>query len=337
MKPATATSPALSRAPPPDLVRLSEEIIRNGSKSFAGAARLFDPATRASVHLLYAWCRHCDDVIDGQDLGHRTGAQPTAEEARRALALLRQKTSAALSGAPVDEPVFRGLQCVAHAHAIPHHHFHELLDGFAMDVEGRQYATLTETLDYCYHVAGVVGVMMSMIMGARDEDTLDRAADLGIAFQLTNIARDVVEDARCERVYLPRAWLDEAGLPPPPHLADAAHRERLFAVVERLLAVADGFYDTSRIGVVRLPIRCGWAVETARIVYREIGREVLRRGPRAWESRVSTSALQKVAAVARGALALGTARMFGIAPTAEREAWTRPKSDARRDERAYGH
>lgn len=326
----------MNHAPSQDLLRLSEEIIRNGSKSFAGAARLFDPGTRASVHLLYAWCRHCDDLIDGQDLGHRTGATPTVEDARRTLTMLREKTAAALTGIHTDEPVFAGIQRIAQAHAIPHRHFVELLDGFAMDVEGRHYATITDTFDYCYHVAGVVGVMMSMIMGPRDDDTLDRAADLGIAFQLTNIARDVVEDARFGRVYLPQAWLEEAGLPSPREMGDIANRKTLFALIERLLAVADGFYDTSRLGILRLPVRSAWAVETARIVYREIGREVLRRGPRAWDTRVSTSKAQKLAAVARSAVALCITKTVGVPPAGRRESWTRPKVDVRREEGVHG-
>ena len=89
----------------------------------------------------------------------------------------------------------------------------DLLQGFEMDVEGRRYDTLEDTLDYAYHVAGVVGVMMARIMGVQDAPTLRRAQDLGLAFQLTNIARDVVEDARGGRVYLPGQWLDEAGVP----------------------------------------------------------------------------------------------------------------------------
>ena len=308
-----------------ELERLSGEIIRSGSKSFASAARLFDPRTRASVHLLYAWCRHCDDVIDGQHMGHREGVTPTQSEASQSLTQLRAKTAAALSGMPVDEPVFAGLGRIADLHSIPHRHFFELLDGFAMDVEGRTYTTISETLDYCYHVAGVVGVMMSMIMGPRDDDTLDRAADLGIAFQLTNIARDVVEDARFGRVYLPQQWLKEAGLPAGEALSEAANRATLFALIERLLAVADGFYDTSRLGVARLPIRSGWAIETARIVYRQIGREIVERGPRAWDGRVSTTAAQKVAAVMRGAVAVCAAKSLGVTPAAGRVAWTRPR------------
>ncbi len=108
------------------------------------------------------------------------------------------------------------------------------LDGFVMDVEGREYRTLTDTVEYCYHVAGVVGVMMAYIMGVRDEPTLDRATDLGLAFQLTNICRDVVEDSEVGRVYLPRDWLAEAGVPID-GIADPVNRDGVFEVVRRIL------------------------------------------------------------------------------------------------------
>lgn len=308
-----------------DLARLSQAVIRSGSKSFAAAARLFDARTRASVHLLYAWCRHCDDAIDGQVMGHRVPAHGPAGQ-RETLTQLRAHTQRALDGeAAPDDPVFLGLQRVVARHAIPHHHVFELLDGFAMDVEGRHYESLDDTLDYAYHVAGVVGVMMSIIMGAREEATLDRAAELGIAFQLTNIARDVVDDANAGRVYLPRRWLHAQGVPQAA-VADPRHRPAVFQVVARLLEVADQFYAASGPGIVQLPLRCGWAVETARIVYCQIGREVMKRGPKAWDKRVSTSRGRKLAAIGQGAVSLAMAHTQGTVPARAHTLWTRPGS-----------
>ena len=173
-----------------DLIRLSGTIINAGSKSFAAAAKLFDPQTRANAYLLYAWCRHCDDVIDGQELGHNLKSTSN-HNPRAALDALRQQTADALNGKPMAEPVFAAFQLVMQRNEIPPHHAYELLDGFKMDVEARHYETLEDTLSYCYHVAGVVGVMMAYVMGARKPAVLDRASDLGLAFQLTNIARDV--------------------------------------------------------------------------------------------------------------------------------------------------
>lgn len=308
-----------------DLVRLSEGIIQAGSKSFAAAARLFDRQTRASAYLLYAWCRHCDDVIDGQELGFAApaAAQP---DPRLQLARLREMTAAALDGEPMQDPIFAAFQRVAEKHSIPRQHPCALLDGFAMDVEGRQYETIDDTLAYCYHVAGVVGVMMALVMGAKADETLDRASDLGIAFQLTNIARDVADDARAGRLYLPRQWLAAAGVPADDILA-AKHRPALAGVVVRLLDLADLYYASSSVGLARLPPRSRWAVATARRVYREIGQGVRRRGAAAWDSRVSTSNAQKLAAVAVGGLAAATSGLTQrlVSPVSRDGLWTRPR------------
>src|SRR5690606_18505823 len=192
-----------------ELAAHAAQTIQAGSKSFAMAARLFDPPTRRSVMLLYTWCRHCDDQVDGQQLGR--GRYQTDDHVLHALEVATRR---ACAGKPTREPAFAALQAVVHAHEIPERFLVEHLQGFAMDVRGHRYQTQDDTLTYCYHVAGVVGLMMAWIMGVRDEATLDRACDLGIAFQLTNIARDIVEDAGIGRCYLPAAWLRELGFDP---------------------------------------------------------------------------------------------------------------------------
>ena len=267
-----------------DLVAQRSRIaIERGSKSFALASHLFDSETRESAHLLYAWCRYCDDVIDGQELGFR--AEELGMAARRMrLKDLEDKTRRAMGGDPTDDPIFVALARVVSRHRIPERHPLELLEGFAMDVDEHVYARLDDTLRYCYHVAGVVGVMMGYIMGVRDAATLNRASDLGIALQLTNIARDVPEDARIGRVYLPADWLAEAGLVPNDVLQPEA-RSALCRVVERLLAEADRYYASGRAGITRLPLRSAWAVATAAAVYGDIGRVVRERGRRAWDER----------------------------------------------------
>ena len=206
-----------------------QTVIEQGSKSFAAAARLFDPETRGRAYMLYAWCRHCDDQTDDQVLGF-DGSQLSPEEGRARVDRLQEQTRRALSGEATDDPIFAGLQRVVAASDMPHRYPMEHLEGFAMDVAGREYRTLDDTVEYCYHVAGVVGIMMAYIMGVRDEPTLDRATDLGLAFQLTNICRDVLEDAEVGRVYLPRDWLAEAGVPAD-GITRSEHRAGVFEVV----------------------------------------------------------------------------------------------------------
>ena len=139
--------------------------MQGGSSSFAAAARLFDDTTRESTLMLYAWCRHCDDVVDGQSLGHDAHAL-SREEGEARLAGLEDATRRACAGEPSDDPVFAGLTEVVQRHGVDVSLLLDHLAGFRMDVEDRHYATLSDTLLYCYRVAGVVGLMMARVMGS---------------------------------------------------------------------------------------------------------------------------------------------------------------------------
>lgn len=274
------------------VLQTSRDLITQGSRSFSAASRLFPSRLREDAWMLYAWCRHCDDEVDGQVLGHGAVGLDSAM-ARAKLDELKRLTEAALAGERMADPVFEAFQRVALRHDVPAREPLALLDGFAMDVDARAYRTIEDTLDYAWHVAGVVGVMMARIMGVRDRDVLRRAQDLGLAFQLTNIARDVVEDARGGRVYLPRAWLAGAGVPEGAE-AKPEHRAGVAAATGRLLDVAEAYYNSARWGLKDLDTRSAWAIATARRVYRQIGRIVARRGARAWDSRSSVSRPDKL-------------------------------------------
>jgi phytoene synthase len=280
----------------------SKASITKGSKSFRSASRLFDPAVREDAWLLYAWCRACDDEIDGQDhgFGHE---ELSVDEQQRRLARLYDMTRRAMTGEPMPDPTFAAFQRVAIRHRLPERWAMDLIDGFAMDVEHRDYRTLDDVMAYCWHVAGVVGVMMARVMGVADPEVLRRAQDLGLAFQLTNISRDVIEDAEDGRVYLPSDWLIEAGLEPTAEVvSDPANRAVVHAVTERLLAVAEPYYDSARDGLRGLPFRSSMAIAAARGIYREIGRKVRRRGPGVWVKRVSVGRPMKLWLFGRGAL-----------------------------------
>ena len=311
------------------LVEFSRQRIEQGSKSFAAAARVFAPDTRASAYMLYAWCRHCDDVIDGQELGHRDAAAPaapTGADAEAVVKSLEDKTRRACAG-DADEPVFQALAAVARKHTIPEKYPLDLIAGFRMDAEARVYTTHEDTLEYCYHVAGVVGVMMAMAMGVKDRAVLNRACDLGLGFQLTNIARDIVPDHEAGRVYLPQAWLEEAGLTPA-SMADLENRAALSGIAGRLLDTAEPYYASAAYGLTHLPFRSAWAVATALKVYRAIGLEVRRRGPKAWDTRTGTGTLAKLGGFASGlALAIGSrGKVTGHGPAWDRSGlWTMPQ------------
>lgn len=267
--------------------------IKAGSKSFALASKVLPPRIRDDASMLYAWCRYCDDVIDGQEMGHGQTADYRDGQGER-LEELRTKTTAALAGQATD-PIFQGLAKAMERNAIPHRHAYELLKGFEMDATERVYRSVDDILDYSYHVAGVVGVIMAMIMGVRDEATLDRASDLGLAFQLTNISRDVIDDAKAGRVFVPQDLLLAHGAPTEPDLLmqpqnwPDAHR----ATVD-MLDVAEAYYASARTGIRELPFRCAWAISAALKVYREIGQVLRRGGPDAWQGRVGASSARKM-------------------------------------------
>jgi phytoene synthase len=276
-----------------DLAEQGRASIKAGSKSFALASKALPPRIRDDASMLYAWCRFCDDVIDGQEMGHGQLADYRDGQSER-LAVLRTQTNEALAGQATD-PIFQGLAKVMSRNDIPHAHAFELLKGFEMDANERVYRTVDDILDYSYHVAGVVGVMMAMIMGTRDAPTLDRACDLGLAFQLTNIARDVIDDAKAGRVFVPQDLLLANGAPINPDLiAQQQNWPAAHDAATGLLDIAEGYYASARTGIRALPFRCAWAISAALNVYREIG-EVLRRdGPEAWSGRVGASSGRKI-------------------------------------------
>lgn len=268
----------ISAAERRSLVAEAERIIRAGSKSFRFASNIFDHRTRERAWLLYAWCRACDDLADGQTLGH--GAVAPVDCVRR-LAFIRDKTERVLAGERVGLAPFDALGVVVAECAIPHRYVDDHLEGFALDAAGWRPRSESDLLRYCYHVAGAVGCMMAVVMGVDpdEEDTLDRASDLGIAFQLANIARDIVEDHGVGRLYLPADWLGPNGV-------DPRDRTGLAAVARRLASLVADYEASARVGAARLPFRARWAVLAAANIYVGIARKVAARGEAAWDSRM---------------------------------------------------
>lgn len=270
------------------LVEGARLAIHGGSKSFRAASRLFDRETRERAWLLYWWCRHCDDSCDGQTLGFAPGP-------RSAMAEVRAKTQRAVGGEEVGEGPYDALGQLLRERPVPLHLIEDHLAGFDLDEQGWRPATAEDLDRYCYHVAGAVGCMMAIIMGvsADDSETLERAADLGIAFQLSNIARDLREDCDAGRCYVPKSWLDDLGV----HCSvlfepgnSGPRREIARRLVERV-----ALYEASaRRGVAKLPFRSRVAVLAAARIYGAIGRSVGKRGDRAWDRRVTIGKARKL-------------------------------------------
>ena len=233
--------------------------LHQGSSSFYAASKLLPPDVRRGTVMLYSFCRLADDLVD--ELG----------DPERALTILHKRLDRVYDGVPCDHAVDRGLLCAAETWRIPKAVFVALLEGFQWDSEERHYETIDELIAYCVRVASTVGVMMTLVMGESTIPTLARACDLGVAFQLTNIARDVGEDARNGRCYLPEEWLRAEGLSSRDLIAKPELSEGLRKVVDRMLRVADQIYADAELGVRMLPYSCQPAVQAAHLIYRAIG------------------------------------------------------------------
>lgn len=235
-------------ATPADLA-LCRQMIRQGSKSFHLASLLLPSGYREQARGLYGFCRMADDLVD------------QATEPQMAVAELAARLDLIYAGRPNDDATDRAFADVVHRFAIPRAVPDALIEGFAWDAEGRHYETLADVTAYAVRVAGTVGVMMSLIMGQRKPQALARAIDLGIAMQFSNIARDVEEDETLGRVYLPAEWLCDT------------HKTN---VASRLVDEAEEIYARAANGIAMLPVSCRASINTARLLYREIGIEAKR-------------------------------------------------------------
>ena len=261
-------------------------MLRGGSRTFFAAARLLPRRVHRPATALYAFCRVADDLIDAG------GAAP-------ALALLRTRLDDIYAGRPAPIPADRALAAVVARHAIPRALLDALLEGFEWDAAGRRYDDLPALMDYAARVAGTVGAMMALLMGERSPDGVARACDLGIAMQLSNIARDVGEDARAGRVYLPMAWLRDAGIDPGAWMANPVVSPAIGGVVARLLGAADALYARSDAGIAGLPLACRPGIGAARRLYAEIGAQVARQGYDSVTRRAVVPRRRKAALLAR--------------------------------------
>ena len=274
------------------LVEKARQSIAEGSKSFTAASTLFDIDTRERVWLLYAWCRRCDDIADAQEMGGQLGNQAGAESRLKSIRVLTQR---AFDGLPTADIAFDAFGLVAQESRLSPQMAEDVIEGFALDARDWRPRSEADLLRYCYHVAGAVGVMMAAVMGVDpdDDEVMDRACDLGIAFQLANIARDLLEDDAAGRCYLPMEWLVEEDIEPGQH-TKPHHRAELADMAEKLVLLMDKYAKRARLGTVGLPFRSRWAILSAARIYTDIGYEVRRRGKAAWDRRVHTSGLGKL-------------------------------------------
>jgi 15-cis-phytoene synthase len=262
-------------------------LLRTGSRTFYAASFLLPRRVRDPATALYAFCRLADDAVDLSDT-------PIDQ-----LALLKERLDRAYAGDPADHSADRAFARTIHRFNVPKALPAALLEGFEWDGRNQRYETLSELHGYAARVAGTVGAMMALLMGARETGQIARATDLGAAMQLTNIARDVGEDARNGRLYLPRQWMREAGLDPEAWLAEPVFNEALASVIARLLVAASELYERAGSGIQSLPADCRPGIYAARFLYAEIGHELERKGLDSVSRRTVVSAGRKAQLLAR--------------------------------------
>ena len=282
-------------------------MLRQGSRTFHAASKLLPARVRAPAIALYAFCRQADDAVD---------VAGSAE----ALAALHRRLERAAAGAPDDGPVDRAFAWALSTYSVPVELPTALLEGFGWDLEGRRCATLSDLRAYAARVAGSVGAMMAVLMGTRDPVTLACACELGIAMQLTNVARDVGEDARMGRCYLPLAWMREEGVDADAWLAAPALTPAIARLTGRVLDAADRHYAAAAPGIARLPLDCRAGISVAARLYAEIGEEVRRAGLDSVTRRAVVSASRKAALVslaAFGSVRVPAAAADDVTPSPE--------------------
>ena len=243
----------------PDDLDHCRRVIRTGSLSFHAASKLLPARVRDPALALYAFCRLADDEVD--EGGHKG----------RAVLALQERLDAVYAGHPHDAPEDRAFCAIVQDYDMPRALPDALLEGLAWDAVGRRYQSLSEVRAYSARVAAAVGAMMCVLMRVRDPHALARACDLGVAMQLTNIARDVGEDARAGRVYLPLDWLGEAGMTSEDLFAADTSSEDVRRMVRRLLAEAQRLYIRSEAGIAALPPAARPGIFASRYIYAAIG------------------------------------------------------------------
>jgi 15-cis-phytoene synthase len=255
----------------------------HSGSSFYYSFLFLPPERRRAIVALYAFCREVDDVVDEVS---------DVDVARAKLAWWRREVAAAYDGAP-QHPVTQALQPVVARFGLPQAHLQTIIDGMAMDLDQVRYLDFADLERYCHKVAGVVGLLSAEIFGRTDERTLDYARDLGIAFQLTNIVRDVGEDARRGRIYLPQDEMARFGVAPAT-LLRAQGGEAFRALMAFQVERARAWYDRALAALPRADRKSQRTGLIMAAIYRTLLDEIARDSEAVLRGRVSLTPLRKL-------------------------------------------
>jgi len=255
-------------------------VLSHHGKTFRFAGRFLDKNQLKDCARLYRFCRFLDDLVDDS-----TNTQAAGEE----LDLLRRHLELGSSSMVIVQD-FIELANQYHMHL---NVVFELIRGIESDLKPVLIVSEEELLRYCYRVAGTVGLLMCDVLGVHDLRAKAHAIDLGIGMQLTNIARDILEDAEMGRCYVPSQWLEE--IPPKGmHKSGVMQTMPDALSVKRLLDLAEVYYESGRAGLRFLPPRARKGINIAASVYREIGIVISERGFDVFSNRAYVSFVRKI-------------------------------------------
>ena len=264
--------------------RFCEQVARSRAKNFYFSFVLLDRDRRLAMCAVYAFMRYCDDLSDDVSIGNR----------REAIAGWRRDLEKALTGTdPGGHEVWPAFVDTVQRFRIPHEYFFEMIDGVSSDLEPRTVETFDELYRYCYQVASVVGLTVIHIFGFKDPKALELAEKCGIAFQLTNIIRDVSEDAGLDRVYLPAEELRKF------RVGKFEYSPQFFEFMRFQTDRAKRYYEESRplIAMVSQESQASlWALIE---IYRRLLGKIENSGHRVLDRRVRLTTLEKLAVAAR--------------------------------------
>ncbi len=283
----------------PELLARCRLTLAAKSRSFRLASYFLPKAGRDDAALVYSLCRHIDDLADEAE---------SEQQALQDLKALEQE----LLGTRPRSPLVLAYEHLRQRRGIRLRPLLDLLQGVRSDLGVVRIENDRQLLRYCYRVAGTVGLLMCPILGVTDRRALPHAIDLGLAMQLTNICRDVLEDAGRDRVYLPASRLVAQGLDHRAVLTGQVDSARLARVVEGILALAERYYASGFAGLRFIPLRSRLAMAVAGRVYRAIGLRLRRRGCLVMAGRTVVPAGGKLVAVfmALASLPLGSLRRY---------------------------
>jgi phytoene synthase len=259
-----------------------DKAAKSGS-SFYYSFLFLPPPRRRAITALYAFCREVDDVVDECN---------DPDLARTKLAWWRKEIAAVFDGQP-QHPVAQALVPVVKDFELPRAHFEQIIAGMEMDLSYNRYPDFPTLQSYCYRVAGVVGLMAAAIFGYRDPATLAYAENLGTAFQLTNIIRDVGEDARRNRVYLPLDELSRFGVSAT-DVAQLRESDAFRKLMEFQIERAESYYDTALSLLPAQDRRSQRPGLVMAAIYRTLLREIRADGSRVLNQRTSLTPLRKL-------------------------------------------